>query len=84
MENKLYEMAEQKMQELQLLDMTWIEVRQWLRVLNVPQSVPTQVQFMKRAVDVLCQCRNTLMYTYSFAYFLKKTNHSCIFEVSIT
>lgn len=28
MENKLYEMAEQKMQELQLLDMTWIEVRE--------------------------------------------------------
>ena len=28
MENKLFEMAEQKMQELQLLDMTWIEVRE--------------------------------------------------------
>ncbi|XP_065912910.1 E3 ubiquitin-protein ligase arih1-like [Dysidea avara] len=63
MEHKLYEMAEQKMQELQLLDMTWIEV-----------------QFMKKAVDVLCQCRNTLMYTYAFAYFLKKNNQSCIFE----
>lgn len=36
---------------------------------------------MKKAVDVLCQCRETLMYTYVFAYYLKKSNHSCIFEV---
>lgn len=28
MESKLYEMAEHKMQELQILDMTWIEVSQ--------------------------------------------------------
>jgi len=45
------------------------------------KKISLQVQFMKKAVDVLCQCRNTLMYTYAFAYFLKKNNHSCIFEV---
>ena len=79
MEHKLYEMAEQKMQELQLLDMTWIEVGcSWMHYLK---KIPLQVQFMKKAVDILCQCRNTLMYTYAFAYFLKKNNHSCIFEV---
>lgn len=40
-----------------------------------------EAQFMKRAVDVLCQCRQTLMYSYSFAFYLKKNNHTFIFEV---
>lgn len=39
-----------------------------------------EVQFLKKAVDILCQCRQTLMYTYVFAYYLKKTNQSVIFE----
>ena len=39
-----------------------------------------EVQFLKKAVDVLCLCRQTLMYTYVFAYYLIKTNHSMIFE----
>lgn len=41
-----------------------------------------EVQFLKKAVDVLCQCRQTLMYTYVFAFYLKKNNQSIIFEVS--
>ena len=41
-----------------------------------------EVQFLKKAVDVLCQCRSTLMYTYVFAFYLKKNNQSLIFEVS--
>jgi len=41
-----------------------------------------QVQFLKKAVDILCQCRQTLMYTYVFAYYLRKNNQSVIFEVS--
>ena len=40
-----------------------------------------EVQFLKKAVDVLCLCRQTLMYTYVFAYYLKKNNQSIIFEV---
>lgn len=40
-----------------------------------------EVQFLKKAVDVLCQCRQTLMYTYVFAFFLKRNNQSIIFEV---
>lgn len=63
METKLYDMAHQRMVEMQQLNMSWIEA-----------------QFLKRAVDVLCQCRNTLMYTYSFAYYLVKSNHTLIFE----
>lgn len=39
-----------------------------------------EVQFLNRAVDILCQCRQTLMYTYVFAYYQAKTNQSIIFE----
>uniref|UniRef100_A0A1L8DSV2 RBR-type E3 ubiquitin transferase n=1 Tax=Nyssomyia neivai TaxID=330878 RepID=A0A1L8DSV2_9DIPT len=39
-----------------------------------------EVQFLKKAVDILCQCRQTLMYTYVFAYYLRKNNQSLIFE----
>jgi len=39
-----------------------------------------EVQFLKKAVDVLCLCRQTLMYTYVFAFYLKKNNQSIIFE----
>lgn len=39
-----------------------------------------EVQFLNRAVDVLCHCRQTLMYTYVFAYYLSKNNQSLIFE----
>lgn len=39
-----------------------------------------EVQFLTRAVDTLCQCRQTLMYTYVFAYYQAKTNQSIIFE----
>ena len=67
MEAKLYEQVHKKMQELQTLGMTWVEV-----------------QFMSKAVDVLCQCRQTLMYTYAFAFYLKKNNQTYIFEVQLT
>jgi len=40
-----------------------------------------EVQFLKKAVDVLCQCRQTLMYTYVFAFYLHRNNQSIIFEV---
>lgn len=43
-----------------------------------------EVQFLKKAVDVLCQCRQTLMYTYVFAYYLRKNNQSVIFEVCLS
>ncbi|CAH1797909.1 unnamed protein product [Owenia fusiformis] len=39
-----------------------------------------EVQFLHKAVDVLCQCRQTLMFTYVFAFYLKKNNQSIIFE----
>ncbi|CAG0879554.1 unnamed protein product [Cyprideis torosa] len=39
-----------------------------------------EVQFLKKAVDILVACRSTLMYTYVFAYYLCKNNQSVIFE----
>ncbi|KAF2356302.1 IBR domain, partial [Trinorchestia longiramus] len=62
-ENKLYQSAKEKMEEMQQHNMSWIEV-----------------QFLQKAVDILCECRQTLMYTYVFAYYLQKNNQSVIFE----
>ncbi|GIY44975.1 e3 ubiquitin-protein ligase arih1 [Caerostris darwini] len=39
-----------------------------------------ETQFLKKAVDILCECRQTLMYTYVFAFYLTKNNESEIFE----
>lgn len=39
-----------------------------------------EVQFLRKAVDVLSECRRTLMYTYAFAFYLQKDNQSVIFE----
>lgn len=39
-----------------------------------------EVQFLKEAVDVLCQCRATLMYSYVFAFYLRNNNQKIIFE----
>ena len=64
LENKLFEIAKLKMQQLQdEHKMSWIEV-----------------QFLKQAVHTLCQCRQTLMYTYAFAYYLAENNQQVIFE----
>ena len=40
-----------------------------------------EVQFLRKSLDILCECRRTLMYTYVFAYYLKKNNNQQIFEV---
>lgn len=42
-----------------------------------------EVQFLKKAVDVLCLCRRTLMYTYVFAYYATKNSQVEIFEVIV-
>jgi len=39
-----------------------------------------EVQFLRKSLDILCECRRTLMYTYVFAYYLRKNNQSAIFE----
>ncbi|CAB95997.1 E3 ubiquitin-protein ligase dbl4 [Schizosaccharomyces pombe] len=39
-----------------------------------------EVQFLKNAVDILFQCRQTLKWTYAFAYYLARNNQTEIFE----
>lgn len=39
-----------------------------------------ETQFLTNAVTVLNRCRRTLMYTYAFAYYLKPSNETTIFE----
>lgn len=41
-----------------------------------------EVDFLKKAVDVLCHCRQTLMYSYVFAFYLKSNNQSEIFSAN--
>lgn len=45
-----------------------------------PFPLSNKFYFHFQAVDILCQCRQTLMYTYVFAFYLGKTNQSVIFE----
>lgn len=39
-----------------------------------------EARFLEKAVQTLKECRTTLMYTYAFAFYLKKTNQAIIFE----
>ncbi|ORZ23908.1 hypothetical protein BCR41DRAFT_302195 [Lobosporangium transversale] len=39
-----------------------------------------EVQFLKKAVDVLTTCRTTLQWTYAFAFYLAKNNMTELFE----
>ncbi|CAD6568461.1 MAG: hypothetical protein CYPHOPRED_002569 [Cyphobasidiales sp. Tagirdzhanova-0007] len=41
-----------------------------------------EVQFLKKAVDVLGECRATLKWTYAMAFYLVKGNHTSIFEAN--
>ncbi|XP_026465232.1 potential E3 ubiquitin-protein ligase ariadne-1-like [Ctenocephalides felis] len=66
-DHKLYSSVKAKMEEMQHHNMSWIEV---------------EVQFLQKAVDILCQCRQTLMCTYVFAYYLRRNNQSVIFEAN--
>lgn len=39
-----------------------------------------QVQFLRKAVETLCECRKQLMFTYIFAYYIEDHNQKIIFE----
>jgi ariadne-1 len=41
-----------------------------------------EVQFLKRAVDVVFDCRMTLKWTYAFAYYLDRNNMTELFETN--
>lgn len=55
-------------------------VHEKVKVIQQTSSMWVEVQFLPIAVDILCRCRQTLMYSYAFAYCMKKNNHLHIFE----
>lgn len=68
------------MASLKFENKLYASVKEKMREMQQHNMSWIEVQFLTRAVDVLCQCRQTLMYTYVFAYYLSKTNQSLIFE----
>ncbi|GAN06593.1 RING-5 like protein [Mucor ambiguus] len=51
-----------------------------LQVQNTSDLTWIEVQFFKRAVDLIVQSRNTLKWSYVMAYYMEKTNQKTIFE----
>lgn len=60
----LYAKTEKKMEEMQITS-----ALTWI-----------EVQFMKKAVEELDKCRQTLKWTYAMAYYLAKGNEKELFE----
>ncbi|CAM4926690.1 unnamed protein product [Rotaria socialis] len=49
-------------------------------ILNEQQLSKNDTQTIEKAFSVLLSCRQTLIYTYPFAYYLVKNNQSIVFE----
>ncbi|OBZ87268.1 E3 ubiquitin-protein ligase dbl4 [Choanephora cucurbitarum] len=64
LEKAVYAKAEQNMTKLQL-------------EINLSWN---EAQFLKHAVETIVKCRNTLKWTYAFAYYLKESNEKTLFE----
>jgi len=64
LDRELYNKTEKKMEEMQQTSDL-----SWI-----------EVQFLKKAVDILVQCRMTLKWTYAFAFYLIRNNQTEIFE----
>lgn len=68
-------------QSLKLEHKLFLIVREKMEEMQQHNMSWIEVQFLRKAVEILRQCRQTLMYTYAFAFYLKRNNHSIIFEV---
>ncbi|RZF37256.1 hypothetical protein LSTR_LSTR008228 [Laodelphax striatellus] len=68
------------MQSLKFEHKLYASVKEKMEEMQQHNMSWIEVQFLKKAVDILCQCRQTLMYTYVFAYYLRKNNQSVLFE----
>ncbi|XP_037083230.1 E3 ubiquitin-protein ligase arih1-like [Pollicipes pollicipes] len=68
------------MQSLKFENKLYASVKEKMEEMQQHNMSWIEVQFLKKAVDILCSCRVTLMYTYVFAYYLRKNNQSTIFE----
>ncbi|CAJ0841809.1 2088_t:CDS:2 [Entrophospora sp. SA101] len=64
LDRELYNKTEKKMEEMQQTSDL-----SWI-----------EVQFLKKAVDILVHCRMTLKWTYAFAFYLTRNNETAIFE----
>ena len=69
------------MQSLKLENKLYDTVKEKMRELQQNKMSWIEVQFLMKSVDVLSECRRTLMYTYAFSFYLKKNNQTSIFEV---
>lgn len=67
-------------QSLKLENKLYATVKGKMEQMQLQSMSWIEVQFLRKAVDVLSECRRTLMYTYAFAYYLKRDNHAEIFE----
>ena len=67
-------------QSLKFESQLYTSVRVKMEKMQMHNMSWIECQFMKKAVDILCLCRQTLMYTYIFPYYLKKNNQTAIFE----
>ncbi|KAI5651602.1 IBR domain, a half RING-finger domain-containing protein [Phthorimaea operculella] len=68
------------MQSLSFESKLYATVADKMHELQQSDMSRAETVFLKKAVDILCQCRQTLMYTYVFAYYVHKNNQSAIFE----
>ncbi|VDO05347.1 unnamed protein product [Haemonchus placei] len=67
-------------QSLKLENKLYATVKGKMEQMQLQSMSWIEVQFLRKAVDVLSECRRTLMYTYAFAYYLKRDNNAEIFE----
>ena len=70
------------MQSLKLENKLYDTVKEKMRELQQNKMSWIEVQFLMKSVDVLSECRRTLMYTYAFSFYLKKNNiQTSVFKV---
>lgn len=68
-------------QSLALDNETFLSMQQKMREIQESSGMSwIEVQFVSQAFEVLRQSRHTLTWTYAFAFYLKKTHESTIFE----
>ena len=68
------------MQSLRFENKLYASIKEKMEEMQAHNMSWIEVQFLKKAVDVLCECRQTLMFTYVFAFYLQKNNQSMMFE----
>jgi ariadne-1 len=67
------------MQSLKFEHKLYASVEEKMKEMQRNNVLWFDVKFLKETVDILCQCRQTLMYTYVFAYYLRRNNQFMIF-----